>query len=42
MQRFGCFLAFALSFVICRPVYLFNASCGLKVLIKKGFIKKII
>ena len=29
----------AVSFVICLPVHLFNASCGLKLLIKKGLIK---
>ena len=39
--RFGHFFVFlALCSVICRPVHLFNASCGLKVLIKKGLIKK--
>ena len=31
----------ALSSVICRPVYLFNTSCGLKVLIKKRLIKSL-
>ena len=40
--RFGHFYVFLLlSSVICRPVHLFNTSCGLKVLIKKGLIKKI-
>ena len=35
--RFGHFFVFlALSSVICRPVHLFNTSCGLKVIIKKG------
>ena len=34
------FLFLALSSVICEPVHLFNTSCGLKVLIKKGLIKK--
>ena len=35
--RFGHFFVFlALSSVICRPVHLFNTSCGLKVLIKKS------
>ena len=41
--RFGDFFVFlALSFVICQPVHLFNSSCGLKVLIKKGLIKNFI
>ena len=31
----------ALSFVICLPVHLFNASCGLKLLIKKRFNQKV-
>ena len=29
-----------LTSVICQPVHLFNTSSGLKVLIKKGLIKK--
>ena len=36
------FVFLALSSVICRPVHLFNTSCGLKVLIKEGLIKKFI
>ena len=41
--RLGHFFVFlALSSVIYGPVYLFNTSCGLKVLIKKGLIKKFI
>ena len=40
--KFGHFFVFlALSSVICCPVHLFDTSCGLKVLIKKGLIKKI-
>ena len=35
------FVFLALSSVICRPVHFFNTSCELKVLIKKGLIKKI-
>ena len=31
-----------LTSVIHRPVHLFDTSCGLKVLIKKGLIKKFI
>ena len=39
--RFGYFFVFlAVSSVIYRPVHLFNTSCGLKVFIKKGLIKK--
>ena len=38
MQREDLVIFF--SFVICQPVHLFNTSCGLKVLIKKGLIKK--
>ena len=37
MQRKDLVIFF--SFVI-QPVHLFNTSCGLKVLIKKGLIKK--
>ena len=37
MQREDLVIFF--SFVI-QPVHLFNTSCGLKVLIKKGLIKK--
>ena len=41
--RFGhSFVFLALSSVICRPVHFFNTSCELKVLIKKGLIKKFI
>ena len=36
------FVFLALSSVIYRPVHLFNTSYGLKVLIKKGLIKKFI
>ena len=40
--RFGYFFVFlALPFVIYRPFHLFNTSCGLKILIKKGLIKKL-
>ena len=39
MQREDLVIFF--SFVI-QPVHLFNTSCGLKVLIKKGLIKKLI
>ena len=40
---FGHCLCFwlSLSSVIYRPVHLFNTSCGLKVFIKKGLIKKL-
>ena len=41
--RFGHFFVFlALSSVICWPVHLFDTSCRLKVLIKKGLAKKLI
>ena len=36
------FVFLALFSVICRPVHLFNTSCGLKVLIKKSLIKEFI
>ena len=40
--RFGDFFVFlALSSKICWLVHGFNTSCGLKVLIKKGLIKKL-
>ena len=40
--RLGHFFAFlALSSVIYGPVHLFNTSCGLKALMKKGLIKKL-
>ena len=34
------FVFLALFSVICPPPYFFITSCGLKVLIKKGLIKK--
>ena len=41
--RLGHFFMFlALASVIYGPVHLFNTSCGLKVLIKKDVIKKIV
>ena len=41
--KIGHFFVFsALSSVICLPVHFFNTSCGLKVLIKTGSIKKFI
>ena len=41
---FVCLFVFFLAFssLIYRPVHLFNASCGLKVLNEKGLIKKFI
>ena len=38
--RFGHFFVFLALSSICRPVHLFNTSCGLKVLIKKGLLIK--
>ena len=35
------FVFLALSSVLYRPLHLFNASCVLKTLVKKGLIKKI-
>ena len=39
LRHFFVFLA--LASMIYGPVHFFNTSCGLKVLIKKGLIKKI-